>query len=143
MAGYATISTNEAPMFVETKYSIWSMKMKWNLQSVGYDIWNSNVNGYVPPNKVKSTTQKEARRYNSKAKEIILDGLPDPVKERVGKCISAKELWDKLKDLYPDEEALKEQEQNDSFTKDVVQGSGNHEEEENLHDQKDEYEERN
>ena len=49
---------------------------------------------------MKSTTLKEARSYNSKAKEIILDGLLDRVKGRVGQCVSGKEIWDKLKDLY-------------------------------------------
>ena len=75
---------NEAPLFDENVYAIWSVKMKWYLQSTGYDLWSSIVNGQVPPKKVKSTTQKEARSYNSKAKEIILDGLPDHVKGRVG-----------------------------------------------------------
>ena len=37
----------------------------------------------------------------------------------------------------------KGKEQNESFKKDVVQGSSNNEEEKNLHDQKNEYEERN
>ena len=32
--------------------------------------------------------------------DIILEGLPNLVKEKVGKCLSAKELWDKLHDLY-------------------------------------------
>ena len=83
---------NETPLFDENIYAVWSVKMKWYLQSVGYDLWSSIVNGYVPPNKVKSTTQKEARSYNSKSKEIILDGLPDHVKRRVGECVSAKEI---------------------------------------------------
>ena len=52
---------NEAPLFDENVYAIWSVNTKWYLQSVGYDLWISIVNGYVPPNKVKSTTQKEAR----------------------------------------------------------------------------------
>ena len=30
----------------------------------------------------------------------ILDGLPDDVKENIGECNSAKELWDKIKYLY-------------------------------------------
>ena len=63
-------------------------------------MWSSIVNGHVPPKKVKSTTQKKSRSYNSKAKENILDGLPDHVKIRVGKCVSSKEIWDKLKNLY-------------------------------------------
>ena len=74
--------------------------MKWCFPLAGYDLWSSIVNGYVPTKNVKSTTQKEARIYNSKAKKIILDRLFDHVKGRVGKCVLAKEIWDKLKDLY-------------------------------------------
>ena len=63
---------NETPLFDENIYAEWSLKMTWYLQSIGYDLWSSIVNGYVPPNKVKLKTQKEARSYNSKSKEIIL-----------------------------------------------------------------------
>ena len=28
------------------------------------------------------------------------DGSPDDVKEKIGECNFAKELWDKIKDLY-------------------------------------------
>ena len=80
----------------ENAYAIWSVKMKWYLQSARYDVWSSIVNGHVPPKKVKSTTQKKARSYNSKSKEIILDRLLDHVKGRVGQRVSSKELWNKL-----------------------------------------------
>jgi hypothetical protein len=32
--------------------------------------------------------------------DFILEGLPDSVKDKVGKCSSAKELWDKLHNIY-------------------------------------------
>ena len=32
--------------------------------------------------------------------EAILNGLPPPIKEKIGKCISAKELQVKLEKLY-------------------------------------------
>jgi chromosome segregation ATPase len=32
--------------------------------------------------------------------DFIWEGLPKPVREKVGKCSSAKELWDKLHDIY-------------------------------------------
>ena len=69
--------------------------MKWYLQSARYDLWSSIVNGYIPPKKVKSITQKEARSYNSKDKDIIIDGLLICVKGRVGQCVSTKEIGTK------------------------------------------------
>jgi hypothetical protein len=32
--------------------------------------------------------------------DFILEGLPDSVKEKEGKCSSTKELWDKLHNIY-------------------------------------------
>ena len=32
--------------------------------------------------------------------DFIWEGLPNLVREKVGKCSLAKELWDKLHDIY-------------------------------------------
>jgi hypothetical protein len=32
--------------------------------------------------------------------DFICEGLPNPVREKVGKCSSTKEIWDKLHDIY-------------------------------------------
>jgi hypothetical protein len=34
------------------------------------------------------------------AMDFISEGLPNPVREKVGKCSSTKELWDKLYEIY-------------------------------------------
>jgi hypothetical protein len=44
--------------------------------------------------------------------DTILDGLTDSVKSKVGSCVSSKELWDKLQDLYVREDAEEEVEAN-------------------------------
>ena len=40
--------------------------------------------------------------------EAILDGLSQPIKENIGQCISAKELWVKLEKIYLVEEREEE-----------------------------------
>jgi hypothetical protein len=40
------------------------------------------------------------KRNNKIAMDFILEGLLDPVKDKVGQCSSTKELWDKLHNLY-------------------------------------------
>jgi hypothetical protein len=40
------------------------------------------------------------RKNNKIAMDFIWEGLPNPVREKVGKCSSAKELWDNLHDIY-------------------------------------------
>jgi hypothetical protein len=59
--------------------------------------------------KPKTTVQKEARRNNKLEIDTILDGLTDSMKSKVGSCALAKELWDKLQDLYAREEAEEEE----------------------------------
>jgi hypothetical protein len=61
--------------------------------------------------KPKTATQKEAKRNNKLAIDIILDGLTDSVKSKVGSCASAKDIWDKIQDLYAREEAEEEEEE--------------------------------
>ena len=43
--------------------------------------------------------------------DTILDGLTDSVKSKVGSCTSAKEIWNKLQDLYAREEGEEEGEE--------------------------------
>jgi hypothetical protein len=32
--------------------------------------------------------------------DFIMEGLPDSIKDKVGKCLSSKELWDKLHTIF-------------------------------------------
>ena len=45
--------------------------------------------------------------------DSILEGLSIAVKDKIGKCTSAKALWDKLKNIYMVEEVIKESEESD------------------------------
>jgi chromosome segregation ATPase len=82
--------------------------MKTFLQAHGYDVWKSVVTGYTATKKPKTATKKELKRNNKIAMDFIWEGLPDLVREKVGKCSSAKELWDKLHNLYSKESPITE-----------------------------------
>ena len=82
-----------------TKYDEWSCRMKMTLRAAGSDIWKSVVTGYTAPKQVKTITQKDARKNNSMEKELILEGLTNPMKRRIGNCLTTKELWDSLEQL--------------------------------------------
>jgi len=43
---------------------------------------------------------EESKKYNAKAMKAILNGLPNSVKNNLGKYSSAKDIWDKLHDLH-------------------------------------------
>ena len=55
---------------------------------------------YNPQKGIRTTPQKESKKNNSRAMETILDGLPQLISEKIGPCLSAKELYVKLEKLY-------------------------------------------
>ena len=71
------------------------------------------MNGYtasqIPP---KTTTKKDLRKNNAMEMDIILHGLYDHAKDNVGKCTLAKELRDKLQNLYTKRSLHQEHEDN-------------------------------
>ena len=71
---------------------------------VAIGVWKSVVTGYTTPKKMKTSAQKEAKKNNSMAMEAILEGLVDLQKKKIGKCISARELWLKLEQYYSNKE---------------------------------------
>jgi hypothetical protein len=46
------------------------------------------------------------KRNNKIEMDFIWEGLPDSIREKVGKCSSAKELWDKLHNIYFEESPI-------------------------------------
>ena len=63
-------------------------------------MWHLILTRYTPPKKVKITTHREGMKNNSMVMETILEGLTYHKKKKIGKCISAKELWLKTKLIY-------------------------------------------
>jgi hypothetical protein len=96
-------SENGVPLFNGQnglKYELWSGRTKVFLQAQGYYIWLSVITGYDSSKREKTAAKKELKKNNKIAMDFIWEGLPNPVREKVGKCSSAKELWDKLHDIY-------------------------------------------
>ena len=93
-------SSNKDRVLNEEGYALWSRRIRVYLQSLGYEVWNSVISDYIPPRRIRTTSQKESKKNNLKAMEAIFDGLPQPIKEKIGPCLSTKELWVKLEKLY-------------------------------------------
>ena len=89
-------------------YNIWRIKKKVCLQEQGHYIWLSVVIGYDSSKREKIASKKELKKNNKIAMDFILEGLLDLVKEKVVKCLSTKELWDKIYDLYFEEYPITE-----------------------------------
>jgi hypothetical protein len=95
-------SENGVPMFNGHngfKYEMWSIRTKVFLQAQGHYIWLSIVIGYDSSKRVKTAAKKELRKNKKIEMGFIWEGLPNMVRENVGKCSSTKELWDKLHDI--------------------------------------------
>ena len=76
----------------------WKMNVQRFLQSAG--VWKSVVDGYTPPKKTKTTTQKETKRSNALALEIIQRNLSEAMKNEMKTITSAKEVWLSLEQIY-------------------------------------------
>ena len=82
------------------KYDMWSIRRKVFLQAQGHYICLSVVTGYDSSKRENIAAKKELRKNNKITMDFIWEGLPNPVREKVGKCSSTKELWDKLHAIY-------------------------------------------
>lgn len=63
-------------------------------------VWKSVVDGYIPSKRVKSTAQKEAKRNNALALEIIQKTLSKAMRNEMKTITSAKEMWLSLEQIY-------------------------------------------
>jgi hypothetical protein len=99
---------NGIPQFDGQKYAFWSIKMKTYIQAHGFQVWQSIVDGYTTPT-VPPTNDKAMKlgENNSKAINALLNGLSDTIFTKVAHCKSAKEIWDKLRNIYEGDSKVK------------------------------------
>jgi hypothetical protein len=84
---------NGTPMFDGKDYEIWISKIFFFLQVQGYEVWYLVVTGYtISKTPLKTVAKNKLKRNQKITMDIILDGLPDSVKVKVGQCSSAKEI---------------------------------------------------
>jgi hypothetical protein len=105
MDGQNNYTENGTPIPGKEEYIFWSTRMESHLKALGHDVWNSEIANYHPLSRVRTPSQKKAKKSNLVEMNTILDGLPDDVKENIGECNSAKDIWDKMKDLYSEEKS--------------------------------------
>ena len=98
---------DEVPILDEENYSIWRIEMSVYLMTMGAAIWKATIGGYVPlKNKSKFAAQR--KKNDALALKTILSGLSSPIKESMGQCTSAKDLWLKLEETYQSKEEKEE-----------------------------------
>ena len=99
---------NRIPQFDGQKYAFWSRRMKTYMQACGFEIWQSVIDGYKEL-AVSSTNEREIKlgKNNSKATNALLNGLCESVYTKVIHCKSAKEIRDKLQNIYEGDSKVK------------------------------------
>ena len=53
------IPANRTHVINKQGYALWSIIMRVYLQSLGYGVWNSVISDYIPPRRIRTTSQKE------------------------------------------------------------------------------------
>jgi uracil DNA glycosylase len=82
--------------------------MKTYIQAQSFEIWKSIVDGYTTPT-FPLTNDKAVKlgQNNYKATNALLNGLGESVFTKVAHCKSAKEIWDKLQNIYEGDSKVK------------------------------------
>jgi hypothetical protein len=101
--------SNGIKKFVGRNYAYWSDRVKNYLTTLGVDIWYSVVNGYVIPNNSPTyPNEKNIMSCNSKSRHVILAALAPTIASKLMGCNTAKEVWDKLKNIYEGDPKVKQ-----------------------------------
>ena len=105
-------SSTKAPVLHPLEYEQWVDRMEDYLYNIDKDLWRFVQEGPVvigtaatlggTQADIAVNTNEERRKQDNdrKAKMELRYGLPTYIYTRVQSCKSAKEIWDKLKDLY-------------------------------------------
>jgi hypothetical protein len=92
---------DEVPILDEENYSTWRIEMKVHLKEIGAVFGRKAIGGSVPlKNKSNFAAQREEKKNDALALKTILSGLSSSIKESMGQCTSAKDLWLNLEKTY-------------------------------------------
>ena len=102
MEKYEKYSKLGSPVFDGLNYAFWRIRIKLFLQSLGLDVWKVVVTGYTPLERDPPTGTAERILFecNSRTMCVILGGLAGSKFVKVMYCTFAKEIYDKLKNVY-------------------------------------------
>ncbi|MBO1694907.1 hypothetical protein, partial [Bacteroides uniformis] len=83
----------------------WKGRMEVYLLAQGYKVWDTIQNGFT------STADEKGKKNlvnDAKEKNIIISGLIESTYHKVLGCKTAKNVWDKLENIYVSDSNVKE-----------------------------------
>jgi hypothetical protein len=111
---------DEIPILDDENYSTWRIEMRVYLKTMGASIWKAAIGGSVPlKKKSKFGAQREGKNNDALDLNTILSGLSRPIKESMGQCTSANDLWLKLEETY---QSKKEKEDIEDHSIKIIKG---------------------
>jgi hypothetical protein len=111
---------DEVPILDEENYSTWRIEMRLHLKTMGETIWKASIGGSVSlKNKSKFAAQRDGKKNDALALKTILIGLSIPIKDSMGQCTFAKDLWIKLEETY---QRKKEKEKIEDHSNTITKG---------------------
>jgi hypothetical protein len=103
------MSNNKSPLFNGCGYALWKIRMKNFMLALGFDIWQSGVDGYTTPTTPpKNVAGKKIYNDNSREVNAILGGLENSICVKAMHCKSTKEICDKLEVVYEGDNKVRE-----------------------------------
>jgi hypothetical protein len=101
VVGVSNQMDDEVPILYGENYSPWRIEMKVPLKEMGAGIWKEAISGSVClKNKSKFSAQREGKKNDALALNTIISGLSSPIKESMGQCTTAKDIWLKIEETY-------------------------------------------
>ena len=96
-------------VFTGSNYVIWSARMKLFLLAQGLEVWQIVEDGYTIPSDLSTLSIVEKRRYDckSRAASIIMGPVVDSELIKIVHLSTAKEMWDKLQNVFLGDENVK------------------------------------
>ena len=108
MTSYEGTSSKKVPLFDETNFSFWKVRMRTYIMSLGTDVWDVVETSYVKRVVLASRYDKLEFSFNAKPMNTILSGLAEDEFVKVIHLESAKEMWDKFVNSYEGNEKVKD-----------------------------------
>ncbi len=113
-------STNRPPLFNGTNYTYWKARMRIFIQALDYELWyiitrgphtpTISIEGTIIPKPEMDWNENDRRlaQLNAKGINILYCSLDVSEFNRISRCISAKEIWDKLEVTHEGTNQVKE-----------------------------------
>ena len=96
------------PIFDGEDHVFWNIKMKTYLMSISLEVWALFEKGYNCSKDTPIEVEERKRFFKHvKALNTLQVGISKKVLAKVLTCKSAKELWDKLENIYAGDSKVK------------------------------------